>query len=89
MCVCVFFTPTAEVCDSSAVNSQNFFFFFFFYKPLPQAMNSNISVTFSEAKGEGGESLIIYDQRLVFSGGDMERLREFALGVGGGSFSVN
>lgn len=52
-------------------------------------MNSNISVTFSEAKGEGGKSLIIYDQRLVFSGGDMERLREFALGVGGGSFSVN
>lgn len=52
-------------------------------------MNSNISVTFTEAKGGGEKSLIIYDQRLVFSGGDMARLKEFALGVGGGSFSVN
>lgn len=50
-------------------------------------MNSNISVTFTEAKGK--KCLIIYDQRLVFSGGDMERLLEFAFGVGGGSFLVN
>lgn len=50
-------------------------------------MNSNISVTFTEAKEK--KCLITYDQRLVFSGGDMERLLEFALGVEGGSFSVN
>ena len=51
-------------------------------------MNSHISVTFAEAK-EKKKGLITYDQRLVFSGGDMERLLEFALGVEGGSFSVN
>lgn len=50
-------------------------------------MNSNISVTFTEAK-EKKNCLIIYDQRLVFSEGDMERLLEFALGVEGGSFLV-
>lgn len=50
-------------------------------------MNSNISVTFTEAKGK--KCLIIYDQRLVFSGGDMECLLEFAFGVGGGSFLAN
>lgn len=50
-------------------------------------MNSNISVTFTEAKEKN--CLIIYDQRLVFSEGDMERLLEFALGVEGGSFLVN
>lgn len=50
-------------------------------------MNSNISVTFIGAKEK--KCLITYDQRLVFSGGDMERLLEFALGVEGGSFSVN
>ena len=33
--------------------------------------------------------LITYDQRLVFSGGDTERLGEFALGLEGGSFSVD
>lgn len=50
-------------------------------------MNSNISVTFTEAKEKN--CLIIYDQRLVFSEGDMEHLLEFALGVEGGSFLVN
>lgn len=33
-------------------------------------------------------SLISNDQRLVFSGGDMECLPEFAGGVEGGSFST-
>lgn len=78
------FSPTVEVWDSSAVKQSKLF-----HKPSPQAMNSNISVTFTEAKGVKKKCLIIYDQRLVFSGGDVERLPEFALGVGGGSFAVN
>lgn len=49
-------------------------------------MNSNISVTFAEAKEK---CLITYDQRLVFSRADMQRLLEFALGVEGGPFLVN
>lgn len=86
--LCVFL-PLLPKSGTHLQRAVETFFFFFFYKPSPQAMNSNISVTFTEAKGEGGKSLIIYDQRLVFSGGDTERLKKFALGVGGGSFSVN
>lgn len=51
-------------------------------------MSADISVTFTEAK-EKKKSLITYDQRLVFSGRDIERLLEFALEVEGGLFSVN
>lgn len=77
------FSPTVEVWDSSAVHSLNFFI------SLRLKQWTQIFQSHSLKLRGWKKCLIIYDQRLVFSGGDMERLPEFALGVGGGSFSVN